>query len=83
VVKLPEGGKFAGLVWALDQRMALALCARARAHDVACQAYPPMALMQLALAVKSRRAAAGKADLRASGGIVRRGNFSAAKRRAN
>ena len=83
VVKLPEGGKFAGLVWALDQRMALALCARARAHDVACQAYPPMALTQLALAVKSRRAAAGKADLRASGGIVRRSNFSAARRRAN
>jgi len=81
VVKLPQERKFAGLVWALDQRMALALCARARAHETDCKAYPPQALAQLALAVKAGRAARGadaKEDLRGGRKIIRRGNFSAA-----
>jgi len=87
VALLPDVRKFAGLVWRLDERTALALCMRAKAHDLECKVYPPQAFAETARIIKERRAirqakiATRKARKNGKRRIVRRNNFKARKRK--
>ena len=67
VARLPRERAYAGLVWNLAEEEALGLCMRARAHGVACEAYPPQALARLARAVEEQRRLRQKKRSKAAG----------------
>ncbi len=85
VALMPQMRKFAGLIWRLDERTALALCARTKRHDLDCKVYPPQAFAQTAALIREKRALklarAEARKARRTKRVVRRGNFSARRRK--
>ena len=53
VARLSPPPHFTGLVWRLNESVALSLCARARLHEVDCTVYPPESFRQMATAIIS------------------------------